>query len=907
MTDKGVRFARRRHWRRCAPVAMVAALGLLSCENEDAAGPSPPPPGPSPPPPLPTSVDSDRAVLVALYESTDGPNWVDNENWLTDAPLGDWRGVGTYPSGRVSSLTLRSKGLSGTIPPEIGDLGTLAYLDLNGNKLTGPIPAELGRLASLGTLSLRGNDLDGPIPAELGRLASLTYLDLSENALSGPIPSELGDLAGLTHLHLWSNNLTGTIPPELGNLSNLRLLVLSGNGLTGDVPSSLGELSQLENLTLHSNRLGGTIPSTFGNLQNLKTLYLGFNTLGGWIPRELGRLVNLEYLFLQNNLLTGKISHELGGLSRLRVLDIRVNNLTGAIPVEVGNLSRLQRIELSQNQLTGSIPAELGRLSALQHLDLTRNRDMRGVLPATLTALGQLNTLLLAGTGLCAPREPGFLDWLGGLDARQVTPCGAVEGSFAYVTQAVQSVDFPVPLVAGDDGLLRVFVRADQSTSQSLPDVRASFFLDGTEVHVVDIPAQSAPIPTGIEEGDLARSANARIPGSVLQPGLEMVVEIDPGATLDSALGVTGRIPEKGRAEVDVRAVPAFALTVIPFLAASDPDSSILEFTRDLNAGSGLLRDVNALLPVARLDVNVHEPVLAPTIELHSVLGYTDGIRIMEGAGGYHLGLAPGTGNLRGVAVLGGFSSSSIPVADVIAHEIGHNLNLPHAPCGGASGPDPSFPQRDGSIGAWGFDSPNDVLVPPSARDLMSYCYPHWISGYNFAKMLTHRVNLARAAATAAPPQRSLLLWGGVDEEESLFLDPALVVDAPAVLPSSAGAYRLSGVAADGRELFSLDFDMSAVADGDGRTSFAFALPADPAWSDALARITLSGPEGSATLDRESDRPIAILLDPASQRVRGILRPPAGGELTASAAAEAAGNLEVLYSRGIPDAAAWRR
>lgn len=139
---------------------MVAALGLLSCENEDAAGPSPPPP-------LPTSVDSDRAVLVALYESTDGPNWVDNENWLTDAPLGDWRGVGTYPAGRVSSLTLRSKGLSGTIPPELGDLGTLAYLDLNGNKLTGPIPAELGRLASLGTLSLRGNDLDGPIPAEL--------------------------------------------------------------------------------------------------------------------------------------------------------------------------------------------------------------------------------------------------------------------------------------------------------------------------------------------------------------------------------------------------------------------------------------------------------------------------------------------------------------------------------------------------------------------------------------------------------------------------------------------------------------------------------------------------------------------------------------------------------------------
>ncbi len=42
------------------------------------------------------------AALVALYESTDGPNWVNNENWLTDAPLGEWYGVDTDRDGRVS-------------------------------------------------------------------------------------------------------------------------------------------------------------------------------------------------------------------------------------------------------------------------------------------------------------------------------------------------------------------------------------------------------------------------------------------------------------------------------------------------------------------------------------------------------------------------------------------------------------------------------------------------------------------------------------------------------------------------------------------------------------------------------------------------------------------------------------
>ena len=35
------------------------------------------------------STETDRAVLVALYDATDGPNWVNSENWLTDAPLDD--------------------------------------------------------------------------------------------------------------------------------------------------------------------------------------------------------------------------------------------------------------------------------------------------------------------------------------------------------------------------------------------------------------------------------------------------------------------------------------------------------------------------------------------------------------------------------------------------------------------------------------------------------------------------------------------------------------------------------------------------------------------------------------------------------------------------------------------------
>ena len=63
-------------------------------------------------------------------------------------------------------------------------------------------------------------------------------------------------------------------------------------------------------------------------------------------------------------------------------------------------------------------------------------------------------------------------------------------------------------------------------------------------------------------------------------------------------------------------------------------------------------------------------------------------------------------------------------------------------------------------------------------------------------------------------------------------------------------------------KLFSVRFGMPGVAGGEGGSSFVFALPVRGEWEDRLAGITLSGPGGTVTLDRESDRPVAIVRDP---------------------------------------------
>ena len=89
------------------------------------------------------SVETDREALVALYEATDGDNWFNNENWLTDAPLGEWYGITTDRDGRVWEIQLDSNGLDGEIPAEIGVLDSLVDLNLDINVLRGPIPPEL--------------------------------------------------------------------------------------------------------------------------------------------------------------------------------------------------------------------------------------------------------------------------------------------------------------------------------------------------------------------------------------------------------------------------------------------------------------------------------------------------------------------------------------------------------------------------------------------------------------------------------------------------------------------------------------------------------------------------------------------------------------------------------------------
>ncbi len=920
--------------------------------------------------------DSDHAVLSALHGAMGGAGWENAENWLGDRILADWHGVTADSLGRVTELDLSENGLTGDLPANLDSLAEMKALDVSNNAIVGRLPITLTRVP-LSTLRYSGTELCAPstpsfmrwldgivthegtgiecLPMQQREILEALYhatsgsswrrsdnwltdapvgewygvqvdstgqivrLDLGGNGLRGTMPGELGDLRTLQRLSLEENYLSGALPPELGALTNLTMLDMSANHLTGPIPPELGNIADLRSLLLSGNALTGSIPPELGQLR-LGRLWLHGNRLTGPIPPEFGDLANLWELFLNGNRLTGTIPPQLGRLSHLTRLGLHDNKLSGPIPRELGNLDNLSRLNLYGNELSGPLPEEFGFLTNLSRLNLAGNAGLVGRLPMSLTNLRSLRTLLADRTGLCVPEGSGLRPWLDNLATWRVALCRNAENR-AYLVQSVQSFGFPdrVPLVAGEEALLRAFVTARRASIATMPSAQARFYVNGVERYVVDIPASQQIIPETINERTLSGSINAAIPAVVVQPGLEMVIDVDPDNTLDPALGVARRIPQEGRLAVEVVEMPEMMLTLVPLLWEPEPDSNLVDIVAEMAGnpeGNDRLKDTRTLLPVGKLSVRAHPPVMTTSTDYGDMVREIAAVKQLDGVEGYHMGIMSHVGG--GAAWVRGRTGVAWPDSHVIAHELGHNMSLLHAPCGSfevLDGPDPDYPYSDGIVGAVGYDrSGGGRIIPSATRDLMSYCDPYWISDYHFTKALRHRLAKESESVAAREPSvstTSLLIWGGIDGAGRPYLSPTFVVEAPPALPDRSGDYTIAGRTSVGTELFSFAFSMPVIADAEEESSFVFAVPTRPAWAGILASITLSGPSGTVTLDGESDLPMAIIRDRRTGQVRAILRDVAHPDAAQAEAGEVLGfsadDRQVHFSRGMPDSTAWRR
>ena len=189
------------------------------------------------------------------------------------------------------------EGLTGRLPPELGNMEMLKRLTIASTKIQGEIPPEIMKLRSLRRLDLSHNQLSGEITPEMAEfLSRLEYVDLRFNRLSGMVSREspLLDLKGpnrkvglsaligndlifservvLTSVFQWS--VEGITPPEGTPLGDWPGVTTDDNGAVreltlrvDEIPPEITLLTGLRVLNINSGYLSKIPPELGGRYQ----------------------------------------------------------------------------------------------------------------------------------------------------------------------------------------------------------------------------------------------------------------------------------------------------------------------------------------------------------------------------------------------------------------------------------------------------------------------------------------------------------------------------------------------------------------------------------------------------------------------------------------------------------------
>lgn len=517
-----------------------------------------------------------------------------------------------------------------------------------------------------------------------------------------------------------------------------------------------------------------------------------------------------------------------------------------------------------------------------------------------------------------------------------------------YLTQAIQKFDGSVPLVAGRDALLRVFVVAS-GTNSARPDVRVRLYDGAALIQTATIAAPEASVRTATAEGTLGSTWNLLVAGANVRQALRVQVDLDPSEAVTDADRSDNVWPAGGSTQaITVNNVPPFSVRFVPVV------TGVLTGNVSVANNQQFLNTARRLWPIKDITADVRLPFTSSVAALQAndendgwmtVLSELNALRVSDGAPStmHYYGVVKVTYS-SGIAGLGFVPGRSaigwdyLPSGDeVAAHEWGHNFSRGHAPCGVAG--DPSYPYAGGIIANWGWNSLTNALVSPLATDVMSYCNTTWISDYNWSAVMQFRNSTGRVASAlttaSTTPTDGLLVWGRVIDGQ-IQLEPAFRVSAPITPAASRPTHRLDLIDDDGSALLQLPIEAAAVdhATGHLEQQFAVVVP----WSAALearlsavrvsdnrlptrsavrrsdrtrglagvqatpgARMNDAGPD--ATLSRDSRQvrvswsnrafAMALVRDQSTGQILGFIREPGAAVTTAGR------TVDVVFSDGV--------
>ncbi len=377
----------------------------------------------------------------------------------------------------------------------------------------------------------------------------------------------------------------------------------------------------------------------------------------------------------------------------------------------------------------------------------------------------------------------------------------------------VPSGDSALVLVANKAVLVRVNAITTNAQEAKPAGVLRVETASGQLVQQLALTPPTGSLPSAVPAAPTSTNAySAVVPANLVRTGLRLTASLangQPPTTLNPRVG--GGV--------------ALRLVAVPIQIAGTTGQVV----------SGPASYMLARAPVASVTLQVHAPYVPrgvtalPTTEgewetaFSRVLSELSNLHLLEQASdeSYYYGFMPkrtygqsGLGYRPGHAAVG-FDMPSNPAAvrETLAHELGHNFSLPHAPCGGPADADPAYPYANAQLGEpgryiWGYNAETSAFVDPrrtNLHDMMSYCAGDTFSDYNYRKIQVHLTPADRsvqvasasgAASLASGPQELLLVSGQIAAGKAEFMPVKSLFGEPR-LPQR-GPYNLRIVTAAG-------------------------------------------------------------------------------------------------------------